>query len=52
MDKIDKEHIAVDRAKEIILNTGLVNNGDMIIFMSGTPFSEKSRANWLRFEVM
>ena len=52
MDKIDKEHIAVDRAKEIILNTGLVNNGDMIIFMSGTPFSEKSKANWLRFEVM
>lgn len=52
MDKIDKEHIAVDRANEIILNTGLVNNGDMVIFISGTPFSEKSRANWLRFEVM
>ena len=52
IEKIDKEHIAVDKAKEIILNAGLVNNGDMVIFMSGTPFSEKSRANWLRFEVM
>lgn len=52
MDKIDKENIAVDKAKEIILNTGLVNEGDMVIFMAGSPFSEKSRVNWLRFEVM
>lgn len=52
MEKIDKQHIAIDAAKEIILNAGLVNEGDMVIFMSGTPFTEKSRANWLRFEVM
>ena len=52
MEKIDKEHIAIDQAKEIILNAGLVNEGDMVIFMSGTPFSDKSRVNWLRFEVM
>jgi len=52
MDKIDKENIAVDKAKEMILNTGLVNEGDMVIFMAGSPFSEKSRVNWLRFEVM
>lgn len=52
MEKIDKENIAVDKAKEIILNTGLVNEGDVVIFMSGTPFSDKSKVNWLRFEVM
>ena len=52
MEKIDKENIAIDKAKEIILNAGLVNERDMVIFMSGTPFSDKSRVNWLRFEVM
>ena len=52
MDKIDKEQIAIEKAKELILNAGLVNEGDMVIFMAGTPFSEKSRVNWLRFEVM
>ena len=52
MENIDKEHIAIDKAKEIILKAGLVNEGDMVIFMSGTPFTEKSRVNWLRFEVM
>ena len=52
MDKIDKEQIAIEKAKELIMNAGLVNEGDMVIFMAGTPFSEKSRVNWLRFEVM
>jgi pyruvate kinase len=52
MNKIDKEKIVIEKAKELILNTGLVNEGDMVIFMAGTPFSEKSRVNWLRFEVM
>ncbi|MBT8387108.1 MAG: pyruvate kinase [Ignavibacteria bacterium] len=51
-EKIDKENIAIDEAKEMILNAGLVNEGDMVIFMSGTPFTDKSRVNWLRFEVM
>ena len=51
-EKIDKENIAIDEAKEMILNASLVNEGDMVIFMSGTPFTDKSRVNWLRFEVM
>jgi len=51
-EKIDKEHIAIDTAKEIILKTGLVKEGDLVIFTAGAPYSEKSRANWLRFEVM
>lgn len=51
-DKIDKEHIIIDTAKEIILKSGLVKEGDLVIFTAGAPYSEKSRANWLRFEVM
>lgn len=52
MEKIDKQHIAVNEAKELLLNSGLVSEGDMIIFMSRAPHSEKSRTDWLRFEVM
>jgi pyruvate kinase len=51
-EKIDKEHIAIDDAKELILNSGLAKSGDLIIFTAGAPYSEKSRANWLRFEVI
>jgi pyruvate kinase len=52
MDKIDKENVAIDKSKKILLASGLVNVGDMVIFMSGTPFSDKSKVNWLRFEVI
>ncbi len=51
-EKIDKEHLAIDDAKELILNSNLANKGDLIIFTAGAPYSEKSRANWLRFEVI
>jgi len=51
-ETIDKEHIAIDDAKELILNAGLAKKGDLIIFTAGAPYSEKSRANWLRFEVI
>ena len=52
LEKIDKESISIDKAKKMVLDAGLANVGDMVIFMSGTPFSDKSRVNWLRFEVM
>ncbi len=51
-ETIDKEHLAIDDAKELILNYGLAKSGDLIIFTAGAPYSEKSRANWLRFEVI
>lgn len=52
MDEIDKEHLAIDKAKKIIMDEGYVKTGDIVIFAAGAPYSEKSRANWLRFEVM
>jgi len=51
-ENIDKESMAIESAKKLVLDAGLVNLGDMVIFMSGTPFSDKSRMNWLRFEVI
>jgi pyruvate kinase len=36
----------------LILEAGHVKEGDVVIFTAGAPYSEKSRANWLRFEVI
>jgi len=30
----------------MMLNTGLVHEEDLVIFIAGTPFSKKSRVNW------
>ncbi|MBE0551044.1 MAG: pyruvate kinase [Ignavibacterium sp.] len=51
-ETINKENIAIENAKELIINAGLATKGDLIIFTAGAPYSEKSRANWLRFEVI
>lgn len=51
-EKIDKEHIAIEEAKNTILKSGLAKTGDLLIFTAGAPYSEKSRTNWIRFEVM
>ncbi len=52
IDEIDKEHIAIDKAKKMIVQEGFVKEGDVVIFAAGAPYSEKSRANWLRFEII
>ncbi len=51
-EDIDKEHIAIDDAKELIIKAKLAKKGDLIVFTAGAPYSEKSRVNWLRFEVI
>jgi pyruvate kinase len=52
INKVDKQHAAINEAKELILNAGLVNKGDLVIFLSRAPFSEKGRTDWLHFEVL
>ncbi len=52
MEGIDKEHITIDKAKKLILDEGLVKEGDVVMFTAGAPYSEKSRVNWLRFETI
>jgi pyruvate kinase len=49
---IDKEHIAIDTSKKLIVEAGLVKNGDMVIFLAGAPYKEKSRFNWFRYEAI
>jgi len=49
---IDKEHLAIDKIKGKLLKIDIVKEGDVVIFAAGAPYSEKSRANWLRFEVI
>ncbi len=51
-EKIDKEKIFIDEAKKKILELGLVKKGDLLLFTAGTPHSEKSRINWLDFEII
>ena len=52
VEKIDKQHAAIEEAKELILKTGLVNKGELVIFLSRAPFSEKGRSDFLHFEVL
>ncbi|HUX60754.1 MAG TPA: pyruvate kinase alpha/beta domain-containing protein, partial [Ignavibacteriaceae bacterium] len=52
MEEIHKENLAIDEAKRLILEAGYVSKGDTVIFTAGAPYSEKSRVNWLRFEVI
>jgi pyruvate kinase len=51
-DQFDKEHLAIEEAKELLLNRGLVRQGDLVMFTAGAPLSEKSRTSWTRFEVI
>lgn len=52
IDKIDKQHAAIEEAKDLVLNAGLVNKGELVIFLSRAPFSEKGRSDFLHFEVL
>jgi pyruvate kinase len=52
IDKIDKQHAAIEDAKKLILNVGLVNKGELVIFLSRAPFSEKGRSDFLHFEIL
>ncbi len=51
-EEIDKGHLEIEKFKNMILEAGHVKSGDIVIFAAGAPYSEKSRANWLRFEVI
>lgn len=52
INKIDKQNAAIEEAKNLILNAGLVNKGELVIFLSRAPFTEKGRSDFLHFEVM
>jgi pyruvate kinase len=52
INKIDKQKAAIEDAKNLILNAGLVNKGNLVIFLSRAPVSESGRSDFLHFEVL
>jgi pyruvate kinase len=52
LEEIHKETIAIDKAKKIIVESGHVKSGDIVIFSAGAPYPDKSRTNWQRFEII
>lgn len=51
-NEINKEHISIDKTKKILLSSGKIKKGDVVIFAAGAPYSEHSQANWIRFEIV
>lgn len=49
--EMDKEHLVVDKVKQMMLEKGLIKKGDSVIFTAGTPYPDKSRSNWIRYEL-
>jgi pyruvate kinase len=52
INKIDKQNAAIEDAKNLILDAGLVKKGELVIFLSRAPFTEKGRSDFLHFEIM
>jgi len=52
IDKIDKQNAAIKEAIDLILNAGLVNKGNLVIFLSRAPVSESGRSDFFHFEVL
>jgi pyruvate kinase len=52
MEDFSDEDKAIKAAKEIIKEKSLVKEGDVVIFTSGAPYTEKGRKSWLRFIVV
>lgn len=49
---IKKESAAIENARRLLLESGHVKRGDLVIYTAGAPYSEKSRLNWMKFETM
>ncbi|MFA3782268.1 pyruvate kinase [Melioribacteraceae bacterium 4301-Me] len=50
-DLSDEEEI-IRKATEIIKTNNIVSEGDIVLFTSGAPISEKGRKSWVRFSVI
>ncbi len=47
---ISKEQVVIEEVKKMIVESGHVKKGDLVLFTAGAPYSEKSRLNWMKFE--
>jgi len=46
------EDNAIEKAIEMVKEKSIVEKGDVVIFTSGAPYTEKGRKSWLRFVVI
>ena len=51
IDNIDDEDNAINRVNEILRKQSIIENGDVIIYTAGAPYTEKGRRTWMRFAV-
>lgn len=51
-EDIKDEQNAVEKAKQLVIHSGHVKSGDVVLITSGAPFSDKNRLNWLKFAVI
>jgi pyruvate kinase len=49
LEKFETEDSAIEKANEILKQNNLITNGDVVIYTAGSPHTEKSRSNWMRF---
>lgn len=52
MKDFSDEDKAIKKAVRILKRKSLVKEGDVVIFTSGAPYTEKGRKSWLRFVVI
>jgi pyruvate kinase len=52
MKNIDNEEECIKQAKEIIIEHGIVEEGDVVMFTAGTPSPDKGRTSWMRSSVI
>lgn len=51
-EDIKDEQKAIENARQLVIQSGHVKKGDVVVITSGAPFSDKSRMNWLKFAVI
>ena len=51
-EEILRDQEAIDQAVKLTKETNCVKEGDVVVFTAGAPYSEKTRRNLLRFEVI
>lgn len=52
MEDFSNEEKAINDSIGILKKNSLVEEGDIIIFTSGAPYTDRGRKNWIRFKVI
>ena len=52
LEDFTDEDLAIKQATQIMKDKELINPGDVVMFTSGAPYTDKGRKSWLRFAVV